>query len=129
MKDVHPPIFISSSFEEVIAAYQKKEEMINNAMGYKNESMPMARGTQARLLKGAQSYVIEKTKKANGEASRFVMQLEAYQKSQDIITRKIYFDFLKEALSKNQKTIVDPSSGFPEIWLGSKQLFKSPKYG
>jgi len=129
MKDVHPPIFISSSFEEVIAAYQKKEEMINKAMGYKNESMPMARGTQARLLKGAQSYVIDKTKKANGEASRFVMQLEAYQKSRDIITRKIYFDFLKEALSKNQKTIVDPSSGFPEIWLGSKQLFKSSKFG
>ncbi len=129
MKDVHPPIFISSSFEEVIAAYQKKEELINQALGYKNESMPRARGAQAKLLKGAQSYVIDKTKRANGEASRFIMQLEGYQKSRDIITRKIYFDFLKEALSKNQKIIVDPSSGFPEIWLDSKQLFKSSKYG
>ena len=110
MKDVHPPIFISSSFEEVIAAYQKKEELINKAVGYKNESMPQARGTHVRLLGQAQSYVIDKTKKANGEASRFVMQLEGYQKSRDIITRKIYFDFLKEALSKNQKIIVDPSS-------------------
>ena len=129
MKDVHPPIFISSSFEEVIAAYQKKEEMINQALGYKNEAMPQARGTGAKLLKRAQSYVTDKTKKANGEASRFIMQLEGYQKSQDIITRKIYFDFLKEALSKNQKIIVDPSSGLPEIWLDSKQLFKSSKIG
>jgi len=129
MKDVHPPIFISSSFEEVIAAYQKKEELINQALGYKNESMPQARGTQSRLLGQAQSYVVDNTKKANGEASRFVMQLEAYQNSPDIITRKIYFDFLKDTLSKNQKTIVDPLSGFPEIWLDSKQFFKSSKIG
>jgi len=129
MKDVHPPIFISSSFEEVIAAYQKKEEMINQAQGYKNESMPTARGTRAKLLKQAESYVIDKTKRANGVALRFIMQLEEYRKSQDIITKKIYFDFVKEALSKNQKIIVDPSSGFPEIWLDSKQLFKSSKYG
>ena len=129
MKDVHPPIFISSSFEEVIAAYQKKEEMINQAQGYKNESMPMARGIGAKLLKQAESYVIDKTKRANGVALRFIMQLEEYRKSQDIITKKIYFDFVKEALSKNQKIIVDPSSGFPEIWLDSKQLFKSSKYG
>ena len=128
MKDVHPPIFISSSFEEVIAAYQKKEEMINQAQGYKNESMPMARGIRAKLLKQAESYVIDETKRANGVALRFIMQLEEYRKSQDIITKKIYFDFVKEALSKNQKIIVDPSSGFPEIWLDGKQLFKSSKY-
>jgi len=129
MKDVHPPIFISSSFEEVIAAYQKKEEMINQALGYKNESMPQARGNSARLLNEAESYVIERTKRANGEALRFIMQLKEYQKSQDVLTKKMYFDFIKEALSKNQKIIVDPSSGFPEIWLHSEQLFKSSKYG
>lgn len=129
MKDVHPPIFISSSFEEVIAAYQEKEELINKALGYKNESMPQARGTQARLLKRAQSYVIDETKKASGEALRFTMQLEGYKKSQAVMAKKIYFDFIKEALSKNQKIIVDPSSGCPEIWLDSKQLFKSSKYG
>ena len=129
MKDVHPPIFISSSFEEVIAAYQKKEEMINRALGYKNESMPRARGTKAKLLKQAQSYVIDKTKRADGEALRFIMQLEEYQKSQDIIAKKMYFDFIKESLSQNRKIIVDPSSGYPEIWLDGKQPLKSYKFG
>jgi membrane protease subunit HflK len=129
MKDVHPPIFISSSFEEVIAAYQKKEELINKALGYKNESMPRARGTGAKLLKGAQSYVIDKTKRANGETLRFAMQLEEYNKSRAVTAKKIYFDFIKEALSNNQKIIVDPSSGFPEIWLDSKQLLRTSKIG
>ena len=103
--------------------------MINKALSYKNESMPRARGNSAKLLKQAESYVIDKKKRASGVALRFIMQLEEYQKSQDITTKKIYFDFVKESLSKNQKIIVDPSSGFPEIWLESKQLFKSSKYG
>ena len=129
MKDVHPPIFISSSFEEVVAAYQQKEEMINKALSYKNESIPQARGNSAKLLKKAESYVIDKTKKAKGETSRFIMQSEEFQKSKDLAAKKMYFDFVKAALSKNQKIIVDPSAGFPEIWLDSKQLFKSSKYG
>jgi len=129
MKDVHPPIFISSSFEKVVAAYQKKEEMINKAIGYKNESLPRARGNGEKLLKQAQSYVTDRAKRANGEASRFMMKLEEYQKSKDIITKKLYFDFVKDALSNNQKFIVDPSSGFPEIWMSEEQLFNSYKLG
>jgi regulator of protease activity HflC (stomatin/prohibitin superfamily) len=129
MKDVHPPIFISSSFEEVIAAYQKKEEMINKAIGYKNESLLSAKGDREKLLKQAQAYVTDETKRADGKASRFMMQWEGYQESKDIITKKLYYDFVKEALSQNQKVFVDPSSGLPEIWIGDKELFNSYKYG
>jgi len=102
--------------------------MINKALGYKNESMPGARGNSVKLLKEAESYVIDKKKMADGTTLRFMMQLEEYQKSRNITKKKIYFDFVKEALSKNPKIIVDPSSGFPEIWLDSKRLFNSSKY-
>jgi len=129
MKDVHPPIFISSSFEEVIAAYQQKEEMINKALSYKNESIPQAKGNGVKLLKKAESYVIEKTKRAEGESLRFIMQSEEFQKSKDLTAKKMHFDFIKEALSENQKIIVDPSVGLPEIWLDSKDLLKSSKFG
>ena len=129
MKDVHPPISISSSFEEVIAAYQKKEGMINKAFSYRNESIPRARGNSSKLLKQAEAYVIDKTKRANGETLRFIMQSKEFGKSRDIMARKMHFDFITEALCENQKIIVDPSSGFPELWLDSKGLFKSSKFG
>lgn len=125
MKDIHPPIFISSSFEEVIGAYQKKEQLINEAFGYRNKSIPNARGRSKKIIREAESYVISTTEKATGEASRFLMQLEGYQKSQGIIRKKMYYDFIKNSFLENQKIIVDPCSGFPDVFLNLDRLTRS----
>ncbi|MCK4829710.1 hypothetical protein KA005_79030, partial [bacterium] len=124
MKDAHPPIFISSSFEEVIAAYQEKERLINQAIGYRNESIPQARGRSQSIVREAEGYVLSKTARSVGEASRFVMQLEEYEKSKRIIKDTLYFDFIKEAFSENRKIVVDPESGFPEIYMDFDKLIK-----
>jgi len=122
MKDIHPPIFISSSFEEVVAAYQKKEQLINETLGYRNYSIPNARGRSEKILREAESYVISATEKATGKASRFLMKLEEYQKSCGIIRKKMYYDFIKTAFSENQKIIVDPCSGFPDVFLNLNKI-------
>ena len=128
MKDIHPPIFISSSFEEVVAAYQKKEQLINEAFGYRNKSIPNARGRSEKIIREAESYVINATEKSTGEASRFLMQLEGYQKSRGIIRKKMYYDFIKNSFSENQKIIVDPCSGFPDVFLNLDKLTRSYNY-
>ena len=125
MKDIHPPIFISSSFEEVIAAYQKKEQLINEAFGYRNRSIPNARGRSEKIIREAESYVVSTTEKATGEASRFLMKLEGYQKSQEIIRKKMYYDFIKNSFLENKKIIVDPCSGFPDVFLNLDRLTRS----
>jgi modulator of FtsH protease HflK len=128
MKDIHPPIFISSSFEEVVAAYQQKEQLINESLGRRNKSIPNARGRSEKIIREAESYVIGETKKSTGEASRFLMQLEGYQKSPEIIRKKIYYDFIKNSFSENQKIIVDPYSGFPDVFLNLDKLARSYNY-
>ena len=125
MKDIHPPIFISSSFEEVVAAYQKKEQLINEAFGYRNKSIPDARGRSEKIIREAESFVISVTEKSTGEASRFLMQLEGYQKSPRVIRKKMYYDFIKESFSENQKIIVDPCSGLPDVFLNLDKLTRS----
>lgn len=117
MKDIHPPIFISSAFENVIAAYQQKQQRINRALGYMNSSIPRARGKAKTIIRQAEGYAIAVVKKGTGEASRFIMQLEGYQMSPEIVKKKIYYDFVKNSFSKNKKLIVDPCSGFPDIFL------------
>jgi len=128
MKDIHPPIFISSSFEEVVAAYQKKEQLINEALGYRNNSIPNARGRSEKIIREAESYVISATEKSTGQASRFLMQLEGYQKSQGIIRKKMYYDFVKDSFSENRKIIVDPCSGFPDVFLNFDKLTGSRNF-
>lgn len=125
MKDIHPPIFISSSFEQVIAAYQKKEKLINEALGYRNSSIPDARGRGGKIIRGAEGYVISTIEKSTGEAARFLMQLEAYQKSPTIIRKKMYYDFIKNSFLENRKIIVDPCSGFPDVFFNLDRLTSS----
>ena len=125
MKDIHPPIFISSSFEEVVAAYQKKEQLINEAFGYRNKSIPDARGRSEKIIRESESFVISVTEKSTGEASRFLMQLEGYQKSPRVIRKKMYYDFIKESFSENQKIIVDPCSGLPDVFLDFDRVMRS----
>lgn len=117
MKDIHPPVFIASSFEGVIAAYQEKEQIINEALGYRNKKIPDARGKAKQITQSAESYIVKKTEQSTGETSRFLMQLEGFQASDGIMRKKMYYDFIKESFSKNKKIIVDPNCGVPDVYM------------
>jgi len=127
IKDVHPPIFIADSFEDVIAAYQDKERRINEAIGYRNSSLPRARGDAEKNIKEAESYNIDKVNRAQGEGKRFLDQLSAYKINPDISKRKIYLKSIQEGMTKNKKIIIDPASGMPELWLDSDKIIGALK--
>jgi len=122
LKDIHPPIFIASSFEEVIAAYQEKEMIINQAYAYQFESLPQARGEAEKQIKEAESYVFTKIKKAEGEGKRFDLQLMAYHHSPSLLNQWMYYDYIREALQENQKIIIDPICGVPELWMNFYEI-------
>jgi len=75
LKDIHPPISIADSFERVIAGHQEKQRIINDALGYKNKALPESRGRAVKELEAAKSYIIEREKKAEGNATRFKLSL------------------------------------------------------
>ena len=85
----------------------------------------MPGGRSEKIIREAESFVISVTEKSTGEASRFLMQLEGYQKSPRVIRKKIYYDFIKESFSENQKIIVDPCSGLPDVFLDFDRLMRS----
>jgi len=64
-KDIHPPISVAASYEEVIAAMQEKEQKINQATGYSASAIPEARGWAVKTRKQVESYVLEKKAKRN----------------------------------------------------------------
>ncbi len=70
IKDIHPPVKISDSFEEVVASYQKKEEIINLALEYKNSTIPSSRGAAQKDISNARAYVNEEIMRAKGSDIR-----------------------------------------------------------
>ena len=117
IKDIHPPQAIAGSFEEVIAAYQTKQERINDAIGYRNEALPVARGNHFREIARAEAYVIDKIKNAEGNNRRFLSQLSAFNKAKDITAQNLYFEAIGQALKDNVKILVDPQTGVPDLWM------------
>jgi len=122
LKDIHPPLLVAGSFEEVIAGYQEKQKIINDALGYQNKVVPESRGNSVAKIEAARSYIIDRVKKAEGKAVRFRAALPATEKEKQMAKARIRLRTLHEVLKEKTKIIVDPKAGKPEIWMD----FKSP---
>lgn len=116
-KDLHPPLSVASSFEGVIAAYQEKERLINEGNAYKNVQIPAARIMAFHEEKDASAYVLDKVKRATGDAERYLSKLEQYNRAKGTFRRIFYFETMKETLRRNVKILIDPKAEVEDIWL------------
>ncbi|MFH1037245.1 MAG: SPFH domain-containing protein [PVC group bacterium] len=127
--DIHPPVSVADSYEQVIAAMQEKEEKINQALGYRNSSIPEARGWAVKTAMLAKSYVMDKKENAAGEASRFTDRAAAIQDYASIAKPMLHREAVKEALAGKQIVLVDPAVGTPDIWLkNGKPVFLDSQF-
>lgn len=116
-KDFHPPISIAKSFEKVIAAFQTKQKVINQAVGYANQVFPQSRASAWQEIEAAAGYSVQRLSEAQGKAKRFEMQLPVTDAQKAISKEQIYRDTMKAALKNTSKIIVDPKAGTPDIWM------------
>ncbi len=100
--DVHPPKEVLDAFKDVASAREDKNKLINQALAYKNEILPKARGIAAAIINQAEAYKEVKIKEAQGETLRFLKILKEYQKAKDITEKRLYLE-LMEDLFKNSK--------------------------
>lgn len=119
VKDIHPPIKISTAFEEVIASYQNKEEMINLALEYQNSEIPSSRGTAYSDVSNARAYVNEEIMKSRGAVVSYKSKLVPYKNAKSVIKKVLYFNHMVNTLKNNKKVIVDPRTGTLDLYLNS----------
>jgi len=125
LKDFHPPLRIAGSFEAVIAARQVKQERINRAMGYSGTALPAAQAKAYGQLAEANTFVTEKTKRAEGESQNFILRTGQYNKSPRILGRILYLDCMVKALENNDKILLSPRAGVSDLWLTGELVRES----
>ncbi len=119
VQDLHPPATVSPSFEKVVAALQKKEQVLNEAQAFKNEYLPKTRGQAYKTMKKAQIYMDDATKKADGEAKNYLSRLDGYKTNPRILKKLLFYKTAKQAIKPaGRKIIVDPSTG-----INSKDIY------
>jgi len=121
-KYVHPPTSIVYSFEEVTAAYQDKQRIINNALEYQNKILPESRGKAAQIVETAKSYITDRQEKAQGDATRFILSLPTSSREKQLTMSRIYLQTIPEILREKTKILIDPKSGEPDVWIDFEKI-------
>jgi membrane protease subunit HflK len=110
LQDVQPPAPVRAAFEDVVAATQDANRMVNEAEGYENELIPRARARAAELGAEARGYHEAIIADATGEAARFTSVAEEYQKAPEVTKRRLYLETMEAVLPEVDKVIVEPGT-------------------
>ncbi len=109
LQDVNPPESVKDSFNEVNAARQEQEKVINQAERRYNEIIPEAKGKAEKLLSEAEGYGMAKVNKALGDANKFLAVLKEYNRAPDITKKRIYIETMEKVFTSIEDlTILDP---------------------
>lgn len=107
LRDIHPPVSVAKTFQEVISAMEEKEAYIHEAESYQRDSASNARGTAATVLTAAQSSAANRTAQVQGQSMRFRSQLAAWSASPRLYQWREGFRVFDEALGGTKKAIFD----------------------
>lgn len=99
IQDSEPPTAdVIKAFKEVETAKQEKETRINEALAYKNKTLPAAESQADKLIREAESYKESKINEAKGEVARFNAMYTEYAKNKDITRTRMYLEAIEEVL-------------------------------
>jgi HflK protein len=117
LEDVHPALEVVDAFRAVSDAFEEKSRLINEAEGYRNEQLALARGNAKAALENARAYSLGRKTRAEGDASRFLSAEEAYRMAPDATQSRLYLETMEEVLPGKKKLIIDSRAGRRQLML------------
>ncbi len=117
LEDVHPSQEVVDAFREVSAAFEEKNRMINEAQGYRSETVALARGNAGALVLNASAYTVGRTNRAEGDAGRFSQAELAYRGAPGPTETRLYLETMEQVLPGRKKLILDSGKGRRHLLL------------
>ena len=111
IQDLHPSVEVVDAFREVAGALEEKNRVINEAEGYRNEQVALARGRAAAQIETAQGYKLGRVNRADGDASRFTQFEQQYRRAPGAHAARLYLETMEQILPGRQKLILDTKGG------------------
>jgi len=113
-QSVTPPPEIKDAFDDVIAAHQDRQGLIDQAKAGTSQDIPNAKGDAKRLAASADAYKAERIARAQGDTGRFNLILKEYRAAPDVTRRRLWLETMEEILRNNNK-VIDGSDGHSVI--------------
>jgi len=117
LQDVDPPPSVKPAFDEVNAATQDMDRLIQEARREYNEEVPQAKGQAERKVREAQAYAVQRINVATGEANRFIAMHNEYVKAKVVTKRRMYLETMGQILPRieNKWIIESNDSGILKL--------------
>jgi P-type Cu+ transporter len=115
--DVHPSLEVVDAFREVSGAFEEKNRLMNEAEGYRNEQVALARGNAEARLQTAAGYKASRTLRAEGDGSRFELAESAFASAPSIHQLRLYLETMEQILPGKKKLILDSAKGRRHLLL------------
>jgi modulator of FtsH protease HflK len=129
LQDVQPPKQVIDAFKDVASAREDKISLINEANGYRSAVLPEVRGQVETVLREAEAYREEKTRRPTGEAQRFLQILREYRDAQEITRKRLLLETLEEVLPQMEKIIIEDghrTNVLPIFPTGQRNAYPNP---
>jgi copper-(or silver)-translocating P-type ATPase/HflK protein len=117
LQDVHPSLEVVDAFRDVSGAYEEKNRMVNEAEGYRNEQVALARGNAKASLAAAAAYNLGRVNRADGDATRFIAREQAFRGSPGTSETRLYLEAMEQVLPGKKKIILDQSKGRRHLFM------------
>ena len=115
--EAQPPEQVQDAFADAIRAREDEQRYINEAVAYKNEIIPLARGEAKQILEEAKAYKVKLIKSAEGEAMRFRQLFTEYEKSPTVTRERLYLESVESVLGNTTKVMIDLEGGNNLLYL------------
>lgn len=102
---------VAQAFQDVADAMADREKMINEALAYRSNLIPKARGEARTRLSEAEAYKQQRIAEAVGETSRFLALQKEYQKAPGVTRTRLYLEAMEKILPKVQLYVIDSDKG------------------
>ncbi len=117
LEDVHPSLEVVDAFRQVSDAFEEKNRRINEAEGYRNEQLALARGNAAAMMQNANAYAVSRKMRALGDAARFDQTEQAFRGAPAATESRLYLETMEGVLPGKKKLILDGSQNRRHLFL------------
>jgi HflK protein len=117
LEDVHPSLEVVDAFRDVAGAFEEKNRVVNEAEGYRNEQVALARGNAKASLAQANGYTVERIHRAEGDADRFTQRESAFRTAPGPTQTRLYLETVEQVLPGKKKLIIDSTKARRQLFL------------
>jgi membrane protease subunit HflK len=106
LQNIDPPAGVQEAFDDVNKAEQDMNRLINEGQQVYNAEIPRTRGEREQIVQEAQGYKTERINKANGDVARFNAVYEEYRLAPEVTRQRLYYEMMEEVFKDDDGTVI-----------------------